>query len=154
MYVLGISVLMWYNLRLSQAAVEHSPGVGREEHISDANSSQDAICTPQTWQEIEHCMRELRPLVANGFPWGLANISEIQNQIRHQQMQGDKIQDPLDPINHVCVVFDDFLKCLDQHSIPDECLPSGAADAFRIHVVFQFVCHMQPRSSDLLHSLH
>ncbi len=42
---------------------------------------------------------------------------------------------------------------MDEHAIPTECLLSGTAGPFSVHTVFQFICHMQPRSNDLLHSL-
>ncbi len=100
------------------------------------------------------CTKGLRPLMMKSFPWALTDITEIQNESQKQQQQSDNYRDPLDPINHVCEVFADFLKCMDQHAIPIECLLSGSAcPVFVVHTVLHFICHMQPRSTDLLHSL-
>ncbi len=47
-YVLGISVLVWFNFHLSQGVLEHNPGAKPEERISDGDQShgspEDAIC--------------------------------------------------------------------------------------------------------------
>ncbi len=154
-YVLGISVLVWFNLHLSQGVLEHNPGATQEERISDGDQShgsqEDAICTMKTWLDVLQCRKDLTPLVKNGFPWARANMSELQNQI--QQNHRRNLADPLDPINYVCEVFGDFLKCVDQHAIPSECMVSGDASGFVDQITFQFVCDIQPRSIDLLHSL-
>ncbi len=80
-YFLSVNVLLCFHLHLSQAAVEHNPGIGREEgfclEYPSHGGSQDAICTGETWREIMQCKKDLLPLVKNGFPWGLADISEI-----------------------------------------------------------------------------
>ena len=158
-YILGIGLLVWYNLHLSQGAVEHNPGADQEEGFGDAYSSQEGpqdamqVCTYKTVQTIAQCVKMLVPFVRNGFPWGFTHMSAIQNQFRNHKMQSSNLRDPLDPINHVCKVFGDFLRCLDQHAIPSECLLSGPTDVFEVHTVFQFICDIQPRSTDLLHSL-
>ncbi len=155
-FVLSISVLLCFSLHLSQAAVELNPGEGREERFGEEyqhdGSPQDAICTFETWHKTNRCLKDLLPLVFKGFPWAPTDITEIQKESQNQQQQGDNYKDPLDPINHVCEVFGDFLRCLDQHAIPIECLLNQASP-FEVHTVFQFICHMQPRSTALLHSL-
>ena len=153
-YVLGISVLVWFNLHLSQAVLEHNPGATQEERFGDGYPSHgtpnDAICTPKIWREVLHCEKDLVPLAVNAFPWTPAVMTD---QIRNQQNQSRNLGDPLDPINHVCEVFEDFQKCLVQHEIPSECLSAGEASGFDADTIFQFICHIQPRSTDLLHSL-
>ncbi len=153
-YLLGISVLVWFNLHLCQAALEHKSGAIQEELTGHGYPSQgtpqDAICTLKTYREFMHCLRDLTPLAMNGFPWALADMTD---QARNQQNQSRNLGDPLDPINLVCNVFGDFLKCLHQYAIPSECMVAGDASAFITHTVFQFICHVQPRNTDLLHSL-
>ncbi len=156
-YILGISVLVWLNLHLGQAAVENNPGAGREKRIHggyrDYRRPQDATCTDETEREYLQCAKNLITLERHRYPWSLSDISEIQNQIRNQQKQNGSFRDPLDPINHVCEVCEGFLKCLDQHAIPSECLLSSTGWMFRLKVVFGFICHKQPRSTVLLQSL-
>ncbi len=59
----GISVLLCFSLHLSQAAVEHNPGAGREERSGEKHQydgrPQAAICTKETWREIVECMKDL-----------------------------------------------------------------------------------------------
>ena len=157
MRYLIISVLVWYSLQLSQAAVEQNPTADREERIGEEYRShgkpQDAICTRETFREIMQCGKDIVRLARNGFPWGLAGMSKIKNQLRNQQMELGNFRDPLDLINHTCQVFDDFSRCLDQRAIPAECLTVVNAIFFKVHVVFRFICHIRPRSTDLLHSL-
>ena len=147
---------MWFNLPLSQAAVEHYPGADQEEHIGDLHPSQgthqDAICTGETYRESIQCMKDLTPLVDNGFPWGLDDMGEIQSQVQNHREQYDNYRNPLDPIDHVCEVFGDFLGCLDHYAIPSECLLS-VTGGFRVTTLFTFICKLQPRSTELLHSL-
>ncbi len=155
-YALGISVMVWFDLYLSQAAVERNPDRERpERRIRDAYLARgrpsDAICTADTVQEVTQCAKDLIALQMNGFPWSMAVPSQFQNQIRNQQNRNDNLTDPLDPINRMCDVFEDFLGCLDQHAITNVCLLSG--ERFRCHIIFQFICHVQQRSTDLLHSL-
>ncbi len=157
MRYLIISVLVWYNLQLSQAAVEQNPTAGQEERIGEEYWShgrpQDAICTRDTFREIMQCGRDIVRLAINGFPWSLPSMSQTKNQHRNQQVEPGNFNDSLDLINHMCKVFDDFSRCLDQHAIPDECLIAGVGSGFKQHVVFEFVCHIQQRGTDLLHSL-
>ncbi len=153
-YLLGISVLVWFNLHLSQGVLEHNPWVNQAERIGDGypghGAPQDAICTYETWNEIVQCGKDLSTLADNGFPWALA---EMTDHIQYQQNQSRNLGDPLDPINYMCEVFGDFLKCVDQHAIPRECMVASTQDGFRFHTTFQFICHIQPRSTDLLASL-
>ena len=152
--VLGISVLVWFNLHMSQAVLEHNPGATQEERFGDGYPSHgtpnDAICTKKTALEVMHCLKDLIPLAWNGFPW---NPAVMTDQIRNQQNQSRNLGDPLDSINHVCEVFEDFHKCLEQHEIPSECLPARDASGFDADTIFQFICHIQPRRTNLLHSL-
>ena len=97
-----------------------------------------------------HCLKDLMSLEMNGFPLALSNMTD---QIQNQQNQSRNLGDPLDPINHVCEVFEDGVKCLDQHAIPSECMAAGDASGFVLHTTFQFICYIQPRSTDLLHNL-
>ncbi len=157
-YLLSISVLVWLNLYLSQGVFENNPGATQAERIGDGYQShgtpRDAICTGKTWREIVQCSKNLNQLASNGFPWTQADMTELQDQIRNQQNQShSNLGDPMDPINHVCEVFGDFLKCLDQHAIPSECMLTSDPIGFIFHTIFQFICHLQPRSTDLLHSL-
>ncbi len=151
-----LSVLVWYSLHLSQAAVEQNRDAGRK-HIGEEYWShgkpQDSICTRPMFQDILQCEKDILPFVANGFPWSLPSVSKIPNKLRNQQMKRGNFGDSLDPINHMCEVFDDFSRCLDQHAIPTECLLIRDGSGFEISVVFQFLCHIQPRSINLLHSL-
>lgn len=152
-YVLSIGILICFSLHLGQAAVENNAGAGRGEPGDEGYPSHDrpqyAICKIETFWESLQCVKDLLPLVRNGFPW---NLDHTGNQIRQQKKTGD-LNDPPDPINHVSLLFDDFLRCLDQHAIPVECLLSSAIDTFKVDTVFTFICHIHPRSSDLLHSL-
>ncbi len=142
---------------MGQAVVELNPGADKEERIDEEyrrhGQPQDAICIPENMREILQCEKDIRQLVINGFPWSPLSMSNIKNQLGNQQMEPGNFRDSLDLINHICEVFDDFSRCLDQHAIPTECLVIGDASGFNIHVVFQFLCHIQPRSTDLLHSL-
>ena len=117
--------------------------------------TQDAMCTPETVRVVIQCAKDLLPLDRNGFPWGPVVMTdhELQNEIRNRQKQNGDLRDPLDRINYVCDVFGDFIRCLDQHAIKRECLLTGSYETFRVHTVFQFICNVQPRSSNLLHSL-
>ncbi len=136
---------------------EQNPRAGREERFGEEylshGKSEDAICRDETIPDLLQCGRDIRLLAAYGFPWSMASMSETKNQLRNQQMEPGNFRDSLDLINHMCKVFDDFSRCLDQHAIPTECLVSYLPEMFKYHAVFQFVCHMQPRSSDLLRSL-
>lgn len=78
-------------------------------------------------------------------------MHETQNQVGNQQKQRCILGDPLDPINYVCHVFGNFLRCLNPK--PIECWLSGTAIAFKVRTFFTFICHIRPRISDLLHSL-
>ncbi len=154
-YVLSISVLVWYNLHLSQAAA----GAGRKEPVGDAyfaypsrGLQEEAICKGAL-SEAVRCAMDLLPLTYNGFPWALADLGEMQDHIRNLQKQSGNFGDPLDPINHVCEVFGDFLRCLDEHAIPSECLLNGHGGLFRAYTVYNFICYIQPSSTDFLHSL-
>ncbi len=164
-YILNIAFLVCFNLHLIQAAVERNSRAGQEKRIADVYPShgrqQDAICTLEDVLEIRHCMKDMVPFIANGFPWGLTDVTGVQNEIRNQQKQSDNFgdrnnsgnfSDPFGALNHVCHMFGDFLRCLDQHAIASECLLSGSG-LFSFHTVFQYICNVQPRSTDLLHSL-
>ncbi len=133
-------------------------GAGQEElvgdeYVSPGTAQKEAICTWETYRQSMRCGKGLFQLVRNGFPWDLDGMSETQNQIKNERKQCDKFRDPMDPINYLCEVFGDFLRCLDEHAIPTECLLSAPSDRFTVHTVFQFICHIQPRTTDLLHSL-
>ncbi len=142
MYVLlSLGFIVWLNINLSQVVAGQDESIYRilpRQGVPDVT-----ICTAETFWSMQRCAKDLIPLISNGFPWGVPDV----------QQQRDTLKDPLDPINHVCGVFDDFLNCLDKHEIEDACLPSGDGQIFRIHTVFTFLCHKQPRSTDLLHSL-
>ncbi len=49
-------------------------------------------------------------------------MGESQNQNPNKKNQSVNLRDPMDPINHICEVFGDFLRCLDQHANATECL--------------------------------
>ncbi len=153
--VLGISVLVWFILHLGQAAVEHNPGAGPEAFIYNGHASHKSaegrICTLEILRKEEECVKKLRLLLSNGFPWATDEMCETQNQIRNQHKQKSTLGDPLDPINYVCQVFGDFRRCLGP--IPMECWVTASGFVFRAHTFLSFICHIQPRSIDLLHSL-
>ncbi len=153
-YVICISVLVCFNLQPRQAALEHSPGGNQNESTGDGYPSHekplDAICKEKTFREIVQCLKDLIPLAVIGFPWAPSGMTD---QIRHQQNQSRHLGDAMDPINHVCEVFENFLKCLDQHAVRSECMVAGDGSGFIAHTVFQFVCHIQPRRNELRHSL-
>ena len=154
-YVLRFGVLVWFNFQLSQAAFEHESSANQEKRFGDIfpthGTLQDAVCTEKIYREILQCLEDLILLARNGFPWAQPDMTD---QIRnYKQNQSCNLGDPLDPINHVCEVFGDSLKCIDQHAIPRECMVSGDGTGFVVHTTFQFICHIQPRRTDLLHSL-
>ncbi len=153
--ILGIIVLVWFSLHLGQAAVEHNPVVGQETYIYNVipshKSPEDRICTLEIMLKEEECANKLGVLLRNGFPWAMANMRGTQNETRNQHKQRRTLRDPLDPINYVCQVFGDFRRCLGP--IPRECWVSATGIVFRFHTFLTFICHIQPRSIDLLHSL-
>ncbi len=151
-YVLSTCFLVLFSLHLTRA-VEHSAGIGPENTINITQElSQSPVCSIDIDMEIERCAEDLVFLARYDFPWVVTDVAETQTQMGNRQKVKDGIQDPLDPINQVCGLFQGFLKCLDQYAIPDVCLIGGDRP-FRLHIVFTFVCNIQPRSTDLLHSL-
>ncbi len=157
MYVLGASIFVWLNFHLAQGGDKTSPAtlIGSGVHANRVKPD-EVICSLETFREIMQCAKDIILLQRKGFPWGVADLQKPQHLIRDchpdKYDHGD-IKDPLDRINHVCKVFDDFLKCLDLNAIAGECLLSGDDQLFQIHTTFTFICHIQPRSTDLLHSL-
>ncbi len=151
--ILGIIVLVWFSLHLGQAAVEHNPVAGQEAYIYNRlpshKSPEEQICTREIVRKQDECVTKLALLLSSGFPWATDAMPETQNQTRNQDRQRRTLGDPLDPINYVCQVFGDFLRCLGP--IPMECRVTGRN--FEIYTSFTFICHKQPRSIDLLHSL-
>ncbi len=153
---LGIIVLVWFGLHLGQAAVGHNPVSGQEAYIYNGlpshKSPEDELCTLEIMLKEKECVKKIRLLLINGFPWAMHNMRGTQNQIRNQHKQRSTLRDPLDPINYVCQAFGDFCGCLGP--IPRECwLSSNGGIVFRVHTFLTFICHIRPRSIDLLHSL-
>ena len=113
---------------------------------SRMTSSDSSLCPAGSRKAVYACFHNLHMLAINGFPWGYKKI--------HQEEQvPDKIGDPLDPINYACKMFEDFLTCLEDHSIPDECLfTANEYNVFEAKVSFSLVC-TEKRSTDLFHSL-
>ncbi len=148
-----ISVVVWLNLPTAQASVDRIS----EQDESIVNSYQNdgpehaVICNTLTYWDIQTCARDLIPLTRNGLPWGIADVKATQNHNQNSRQQKITVNDPLDPINHVCEVFKNFVKCVDQHGIANECLLSGDGVLFRAHTVFTFIC--PKKSTDLLHDL-
>lgn len=131
-----------------------SPGIGFKHSVVLGNLPPAQRTAPQYCPEnntiiVGQCGREFFALLPDGFPWtaseddgphGSANSSRGTN-------------DPLDSLNHACLVFDDFERCLDQHSFPDACLVGGAVSAFIPEVVFKYLCHMEKRDLSLFQAL-
>ncbi len=155
-YVKNISlILFWLSLYLPRAAVQN-PETGEEQPGNHGNRKSLATLAICNWDDvymINNCAKDLHPLIMNGFPWGVANGNDIQNQRRNERQLKNTINDPLDPVNYVCRVFEDFLRCTDERSIPNVCLLTGTGQIFRIHTIFNFLCYKEPRSIDLLHNL-
>ncbi len=156
-HVLSIYFVMWYlSLHLTRG-VGHRVGAGQEESLSNVYRSNGepkaAICNAETYWGTAHCAKDLSSLAIYGFPWVVANVQETHNQNVNRHRSRNNIQDPLDPIKQVCGSFQEFLKCLDQHAIPEVCLVGGDGALFRLHTIFKFICYVQPMDIDLLHSL-
>ncbi len=151
--VLSICFLVLFSFHLTRAA-EHSVRIGLENIVNSSPEwSQSPVCSMKIDREIRRCAKDLVLFELYGFPWVVTDEAETQNQMGNRQKVRDGIQDPLDPINQICGLFQEFLKCLDQHAIPEVCLIAGTGEQFKYYTVFTFVCHIQPRSIDLFNSL-
>ncbi len=154
-YVAGACFLLCISLHLTQAFDQNSK-TEQELHINEKyenTRTTQAICNEGIFLMMRNCQKDLYPLIRNGFPWRVGNENEIQPQGPSRRQLKNIIQDPLDPVNHLCDVFEDFLKCIDEHSIPKTCLLTGSGQTFRMHTIFNFICNKEPRTIDLLHSL-
>ncbi len=150
-YVLGIGVVVWLNVWLTDAFLLHSRlGLRGDSfdvlHSQSANPEQPVFCNADTYSIIQQCGKNLRSLIFGAFPWNDSND-------RKWRQKGFTLKDPLDPINVICKVFDDFRTCLDEHSILSACVLSGDGIAFEMQVVFDLLCHKSPRTTELLRSL-
>ncbi len=148
--VKGVSFLLWISFYLTRISA-HKPETGQERRINDGYG--EVICDENTLSAMLNCGKRLFPLTTNGFPWGMAKETEIQKDGRNWGQLQNIIRDPLDPLNEVCGVYDDFLKCMDRHATPYVCMLSGNGLGFKVHTVFNFICHKEQRTIDLLHSL-
>ena len=155
----NISFLVWISLHISRAAARpaaQDPKTAQEQSVNLGYGSfrtTHAICNAKIFNAAHNCARDLYPLTQNGFPWGLAHKKESKDESRNRRQLKNTIEDPLDPVNYVCGVFENFLTCIEEHRIPNVCLLNGAGQTFRIHTIFRFVCYKEPRNIDLLHNL-
>ncbi len=118
-------------------------------HVTQSEPSQTPVCTYKIRKAIQRCEQNMRDPVMNGFPWCVSS----QMHDSHLGPSQDIVGDPMDCLNHVCEVFDEFQDCLAHKSIPGVCVLSDSASALRVDINFNFICHRQKRSTDLIHAL-
>ncbi len=117
-YVKGAGLLLWISVYLTRTSARN-PEIGRSINDGYGNPrTARAICNANISSAMLICAPELFQLTANGFPWGMAKETEIEKHGRNLRQIKKIIIDPLDPINGVCGVFEDFLTYMDEHSIP------------------------------------
>ncbi len=112
--------------------------------FTDTRGTQPAAgCSGTDQWIIGRCAETIEAMSLSGFPW----IPQLQTR----EGNYDKLKDPMDPINRICGVYDQFLNCMKQHSVKHVCLLT-ASEYLQLYTDFKFICE-QPRSTALLHIL-
>ncbi len=106
---------------------------------------QSAVCNKETDFITRRCSKHLLRLSVNPFPWCAA----AHGQRGDLDLSQSIVEDPMDCINHVCEIFDQFQNCLVQHDIPEVCIFTRPQYA-RLPINFHFICQLKRKSTDML----
>ncbi len=116
-------------------------GVGLEGN----SHPQPTVCSSETDFIIERCSKDLAHLATYPFPW----CGAAHGQRGDMDLSQSIVEDPMDCINHVCEIFQQFQNCLVQHAIPEVCLFTTFHNA-GIYIDFHFICQLKRKSTDML----
>ncbi len=112
------------------------------------------LCPTRTTEKIVKCSSELKSLSSSGYPWDSPPYHS-----RNRQGLADihrSIGDPLDILDHICGVFEEFQECCSYNQINYYCFlisPKRNFNAPHLNMTFYFICKMAPRNVDTVHTL-
>ncbi len=151
---MGVKVITALLVVQLTVSVSSNTAIGRANSFSSRSSNTvhnatiDCGDRKALVNRILQCQQDLQQLAGYGYPWSpRGNNGQASGNASKPLTR----KDALDSINHMCNIYYNSRKCLEESGIGDFCL--STTFFLPVQLNFQFICRYRPRDETLVYAL-